>query len=170
MLKNKNIILPIIASLILLSGCGLYSFSGASIPDDAKGIYISKFTNETTLAPPNLANNLMESFISKCQNETNLTISTNQINDLNFYGKITKYQITPISIQNNETAAQNRLTIQVDINYINTINESENFKKTFTDYADFNSDQNLTDIEDTLNEIIIINLIDDIFNNAFMKW
>ena len=68
------------------------------------------------------------------------------------------------------TAAQNRLTISVEISYINQINESANFKQTFVDYADFDSNQNFSNIEETLNNIIIANLIDQVFNKAFMNW
>lgn len=170
MLKSKNLYLTTILSIIIFQSCGIYSFSGASIPEEAKSIYISSFKNESNLAPANISNNLMEILISKCQNETNLITSTSNESDLNFYGKITKYEIQPISIQNNEIAAQNRLTIQVEVQYINNLDAAENFKKNFTDYADFNSDQNITEIEDELNTLIITNLVDDIFNNAFMKW
>ena len=170
MLKNKNLYLITILCIVIFQSCGIYSFSGASIPEEAKSIYISSFKNESSLAPADITNNLMEILISKCQNETNLIISTSNISDLNFYGKITKYEIQPISIQNNETAAQNRLTIQLEVQYINNIDKDQSFKKNFTDYADFNSEQNLTEIEDELNIIIITNLVDDIFNNAFMKW
>ena len=76
----------------------------------------------------------------------------------------------PIAIQNNETAAQNRLTISVEINYINAINNSDNFKQNFIHYSDFNSDENFLEMEETLNNIIIENLVEDIFNKAFMNW
>ena len=170
MLKSKNLYLIAILLIIIFQSCGIYSFSGASIPEEAKSIYISSFKNESSLAPADITNNFMEILISKCQNETNLITSTSNVSDLNFYGKVTKYEIQPISIQNNETAAQNRITIQIEVEYINSLDETQNFKRNFTDYADFNSEQNLTEIEDELNIIIINNLIDDIFNNAFMKW
>ena len=63
------------------------------------------------------------------------------------YGKIKKYEIQPISIQNDETAAQNRLTISIEINYINNLDNSKNFQTTFSDYIDFNSDLIFSNIE-----------------------
>ena len=111
----------------------------------------------------------MRSLISKCQAETDLTI-TNNDSDLLFSGEITKYEIQPVSIQNNEIAAQNRLTISLKINYINNLDSSLSFEKNFTDYVDFNSNSILSEVEEELNITIVNNLIDDIFNSAFMNW
>ena len=75
-----------------------------------------------------------------------------------------------MSIQNNETAAQNRLTIMVEITYTNRMDESQNFKRSFSQYADFDSSGSLSELEDELSSIIITNFIDDIFNTALANW
>ena len=154
---------------MLINSCGVYSFSGASIPENAETIKIHYIKNNADLIQPNLSNLLTESLISKCQVETDLTI-TNNSSDLLFSGKITKYEIQPVSIQGNEIAAQNRLTISVKINYINNLDSSLSFEKTFTDYVDFDSNSILSEIEEELSTIIVNNLIEDIFNSAFMNW
>ena len=154
---------------MIISSCGIYSFSGASIPENAETIKIHYIKNNADLIQPNLSNLLTESLISKCQAETDLTI-TNNDSDLLFSGEITKYEIQPVSIQNNEIAAQNRLTISLKINYINNLDSSLSFEKNFTDYVDFNSNSILSEVEEELNITIVNNLIDDIFNSAFMNW
>jgi len=154
---------------LFVSGCGIYSFSGASIPDAAETISVSYIENEAELIQPNLSNNVTESLITKCLTETNLTPKEKDA-DIKFSGTIKKYTLEPISIQNNETAAQNRLTISLEITYINTLDGSQNFNKVFTHYADFNSNENFSEIEESLNNTIIINLIDDIFNDALVNW
>ena len=75
-----------------------------------------------------------------------------------------------MSIQNNETAAQNRLTIEVEITYSNQIDNSQNFNQIFNQYTDFESSQNFSAIEEELNNTIIENLIDDIFNKSLVNW
>ena len=155
--------------IMIVSGCSIYSFSGASIPEEANTVSIHYIENHADLIQPTLSSDLTESLIEKCQTETNL-IMTKKNGDLQFFGKIIKYELQPIAIQNNETAAQNRLTISVEINYINTINNSDNFNQNFIHYSDFNSDQNFLEIEETLNNIIIEDLVEDIFNKAFMNW
>ena len=155
--------------LAAITSCGIYSFSGASIPENAETICVTYITNRASLIEPNLSNLITEKLIDKCQTETNLNLIESNA-DIMFSGEIIDYKIQPISIQNNETAAQNRLTISVEIIYFNKMDETENFKQKFIDFADFDSGANFSDIEIELNEIIIKNLVEDIFNQAFSKW
>ncbi len=155
--------------ITLLSGCGIYSFSGASIPAETETCSINYIQNEADLIEPNLSNRLTEALIQKCQTETDLTI-VDAGSDINFSGKIIKYEVQPIAIQNNETAAQNRLTIGVEINFISNINKTDNFTEIFTQYADFNSNINFSEVEEMLNNLIIEEIVDDIFNKSFMNW
>ena len=152
-----------------MTSCGIYSFSGASIPENAKTISVIYIANRASLIEPNLSNLITAKLMDKCQTETNLNLIESN-GDIVFSGEITDYKIQPISIQNNETAAQNRLTISVEIIYSNMIDETENFKQKFSDFADFDSGENFSDIEIELNEIIIKNLVEDIFNQAFSRW
>tara|TARA_B100000700_G_C14874356_1_gene774921 strand:+ start:596 stop:1060 length:465 start_codon:yes stop_codon:yes gene_type:complete len=152
-----------------LIGCGVYSFSGTSIPEGAKTFCVHYIKNAATLVQPNLSNNLTEELKTKCLNETDLIWEDNNA-DISFSGTIKSYTIKPMSIQNNETAAQNRLTVMVEITCNNRIDESQSFKRSFTQYADFDSNKNLSELEDELNNIIIENLIDDIFNTALVNW
>jgi len=155
--------------IIIQSGCGIYSFSGTSLPKEVKTIFVNYITNSSSLIQPNLSNNFTESLKTKCLNETNLAwIEDNA--DIIFYGDIKQYKIEPISIQSNETAAQNRLTISIEISYTNKLDASSNFKKVFSNYEDFDSNQNLSDIEEDINKAIIENIIDDIFNASLVNW
>ena len=87
-----------------------------------------------------------------------------------FNGQITNYNINPIAIQANETASKNRLSITVKVNFINNIDKDNSFNKTFSRYVDYESSINFTSIEESLNEEIISQLIEDIFNEAFTNW
>ena len=152
-----------------MNSCSIYSFSGASIPENAQTISVNYITNQADLIQPSLSNNLTEALINKCLTETNLNLK-DQNGDIRFSGKIINYSIQPVSIQNNETAAKNRLNIKVEITYVNNLDGSENFNRTFMDYTDFNTSDVFSEVEEELNEIIIKNLVDDIFNAAFINW
>ena len=68
-------------------GCGIYSFSGISIPSEIKTIYIQYIDNAATLIEPNLSDNLTEKLKTKCLNESGLIWEeTNP--DISFSGKI----------------------------------------------------------------------------------
>jgi hypothetical protein len=162
----------IIYSVILtfIYGCSIYSFSGISISEDIKTVSINYVKNEAKLIQPNLSTLITEKLITKCQIETNLSASTDPGGDINFYGKIINYTISPVAINSTEQATQNRLTITVEIIFINKFDDKENFNKTFSQYIDFNSSDNFSDLEEDLCNVIVDDLIDDIFNFALMSW
>ena len=93
-----------------------------------------------------------------------------ELGDLNFSGEIVKYEVKPIAIQANEQAAQNRLTIAVKVKFENTKENNKNFEQRFFRYADYDSEQNLVEVEDILIEQITNELVEDIFNKAVVNW
>ena len=164
----KNII-SIFFCTNLFIGCGIYSFNGASISKETKSITVEYFKNSALTKQPTLSQVLTEKLKDYFTQQTNLIIS-NQNGDLFFKGDIIKYDVQPIAIQSNETAGQNRLTISVKVDFSNKQNEELNFNQTFSSYKDYESSQNLSDIEDILIAEITNELVEDIFNKAVVNW
>jgi len=163
-LKTYSVLLALI-----ISSCGVYTFSGSSISSEVKTVNINFFENKTSLSPSNLSNNFTEALKDKLSSETNLSpVSTD--GDLTYTGYISNYDIKPIAIQADETAAKNRLTISVKVTFTNKLQEEYNFDKTFSRYADYDSGEDLKSIEDRLNEEITEQLIDNIFNESISNW
>ena len=158
----------ILVSSFLVS-CGVYSFDGASIPSNAKSFYVSNFIIKTDNCPANTGNVSSEKLIDLLLNQTSLQFS-NKETELNFYGEIINYKINPISIQSNDIAAKNRLEITIKVKYINTLDNNQNFEHSFKRYRDFDSEQNLTEIEDDLIQSILEEITEDIYNKAFVNW
>ena len=154
---------------LFVSSCGIYSFTGASIPINAKTVSVSNFITSTTNSPARLNQTITEGLKDLFLSQTNLILTDGE-GDLNFSGEITKYQISPIAIQANETAEKNRLTIKIKVKYENNFDEKQNFETTFSRYSDFNSSDNLTEIENILIEKISSEIIEDVFNKAFVNW
>ena len=164
----KNII-SIFFCTNLFIGCGIYSFNGASISKETKSIPVEYFKHSALTKQPTLSQVLTEKLKDYFTQQTNLIIS-NQNGDLFFKGDIIKYDVQPIAIQSNETAGQNRLTISVKVDFSNKQNEELNFNQTFSRYKDYESSQNLSDIEDILIAEITNELVEDIFNKAVVNW
>lgn len=152
------------------SGCKVnYSMTGASISPDVKTIDIRYFKKTAALGPSNMSQSFTEKLKDKFLTGTSLTI-TNGVSDLTLEGTITQYNVSPQTIQSNEIAAQNRLTISVNVKFTNIKDEKQDFESTFTEYADFPSNTNITSIEDQLITEIYQQLVDDIFNKAVINW
>jgi len=163
-----KLILNILLSISLLS-CGIYSFTGASIPKEAKTISVDYFTNKAATVQPNLSQVFTERLKDMFLEQTNLSLSENE-GDLNFSGYISKYQIKPMAIKANETAGQNRLTIAVKVTYNNSLDSENNFEHTFSRYRDYDSSENISDMEGDLIKEISEELAEDVFNKAFVNW
>lgn len=163
-----KLILTILLSISLTS-CGIYSFTGASIPTEAKTISVDYFSNKAATVQPSLSQVFTERLKDMFLEQTNLSLSENE-SDLSFSGYISKYQIKPMAIKANETAGQNRLTIAVKVTYNNSLDSENNFEHTFSRYRDYDSVQNISDIENTLIEEITNELAEDVFNKAFVNW
>ena len=68
------------------------------------------------------------------------------------------------------TAAQNRLTMSVMLNYVNVLNEEDNIEKRFSFYYDFPGNLQVYDIKDAALQEIFERLTQDIFNETLAKW
>jgi len=163
-----KLILTILLSISFTS-CGIYSFTGASIPAEAKTISVNYFINKAATVQPSLSQVFTERLKDMFLEQTNLSISENE-GDLSFSGHISKYQIKPMAIKANETAGKNRLTIGIKVTYKNRLDSENNFENTFSRYRDYDSGQNISDIENTLIQEITNELAEDVFNKAFVNW
>lgn len=160
----------LLASLLLVpTGCGIYSFTGASISPEAETITIRYFPNKADLLNPKLSPTLTNALKDRFQSETNLSLINNG-GDLYFEGKIIEYGTSPVAIQGNEQAAMNRLTIKVKVKFVNKYNEKQNFETTFSRYEDYDSNQNFSTVENQLVDQIVEYLVDDIFNKSVVNW
>lgn len=155
--------------MLLFCGCGVYSFSGASISPDIKTINIGMFQNRASLVQPVMSQNFTDKLKEKFVSQTSLQL-VNTDADLRLEGSITDYRTNPVAIQGTETAALNRLSITVQVKFTNTKDPKMDFESPFTRYADYSSSRNLSDVELTLIDEINRQLVDDIFNRAVSNW
>ena len=89
--------------------------------------------------------------------------------DLAIEGEIVDYKISPTAITVDK-ASLNRLTITVNVRFINIYDDSKNFEQRFSQYEDYPSNQDLSSVQDELMESICEKLCDDIFNKAVVNW
>lgn len=150
------------------SGCGVYSFSGASI--EGKSIRMDVLENRARNVVPTLSASLTEKIRNRILSQTGLDPVTTGVADYEMSGYISAYELTVSGIQNTQQATQNRLTISVAIDFKNNVNEKGGFKQTFTRFADFPATQSLQAVETQLINQIGTELADDIFNKAFVNW
>ncbi len=157
-------------SLLAFNSCKVkYSLNGATIPIEAKTISVAFFANNTTLGTPSISQKFTEKLRDVVSTQTNLSLMK-QNGDLQFDGAIIDYNVAPVSIQSNDLAANNRLTITVNVKYTNKFDASKNFEQNFSRFADFKASTSISSQEDVLLTEINRQLTEDIFNRAFNNW
>ena len=158
----------VMALALICQGCGFYSFTGASIPAEAKTVSVDYFPNHAQLVNPMLSNNLTDALRDAMTNQTTLDVVETG-GDLSFEGEITDYRTTPVAITG-QIAAMNRLTVTVKVRFSNRFDESKDFEQSFSHYEDYPSDQDLNAVQEGLTSTIIEALVEDIFNKALVNW
>ena len=162
--------LIILGFLMFSHACGLYSFTGTNLDERVKTIQVDYFPNNAVLVEPSLSNTFTDSFRDLFLQQTNLGL-VNSGGDLIFEGEITGYKINPMTATAEQTAAQNRLTITVNIRFYNKFVPEDDFEKTFSHYYDYDGSQQLVGgiLDDAFNQIIE-RITQDIFNASVAKW
>ncbi len=169
-MKLLSRILPLLAAALLLSACGIYSFSGTSIQNDVETIAIDFFEYRAEKVNPTLSNELTEALRTRFRRMTRLE-QVEQNGDLEISGEITGYDVRPASVSAEEIATQNRLTVSVRVTFTNRKYPEDDFEgKTFSAYADYDSTNSLDAVESSLCAEIIDKLIEDIFNASVAQW
>ena len=157
-------------TFVMLPQCSVsYSFSGVTISPEVQTYSVQYFPNRAPIVQAQLSQLFTDALIDKIESNTSLVLD-NSGGDVGFSGEIRNYQTRPTAITGDETAARNRLTITVRVKYTNVVEPELDFDSSFSRYEDYDSSQNLSDVENNLIELIVEDLLDDIFNKAFVSW
>ncbi|PVW17201.1 LptE family protein [Marixanthomonas spongiae] len=156
---------------MLLQGCGVYSFTGADIDySRTKTFQVNLFQNNAPIVEPGIARDFTIQLQDLLLNQTSLDLVNNN-GDLVYEGEIVEYYIAPITATSQSTAAQNRLTVAVNVRFYNSNDEEKDFEQRFSFYYDYDGAAQLTGaaLDDALN-VIFERITQDIFNKSLANW
>lgn len=166
------ILLPLAAFLFFTSlvntGCNIYKFNEAVVPDSIKTIKINFIENKAPYVNPTLSPRLTDKLRQKITGQTKLSQTNNDNADWIISGNISSYGFSTSGISQQQVAS-NRLTVGVHI----TVNDQRANKTTDYDVSrsfEFAASQSIQQAESTLGDEIIRSLTDDIFNKIFSNW
>lgn len=163
---NTNILF---LTCILLNSCGIYSFTGADT-GDAKSFQVNFFQNNAAVIDPGLDIDFTNALQDLIQNQTNLSLFTSG-GDLVYEGEIVEYRISPTTATADSRAAQNRLTMAVQVRYYNTLDEEKDFEQRFSFFFDYDGSALLTGSQKgEAHAAIFERITQDIFNASLTNW
>jgi hypothetical protein len=147
-----------------------YSFSGSSIDyTKVSSISIKDFPNMSPLVYSPLSQKFTEALKDKYTRQTKLRV-LREGGDLDLEGEITNYALTPQAVKEDAYASQTRLTITVRVRYTNRTNPDEDFEQTFSAYQEFGNENTIDMVQDQLCELIISEIVDQIYNGTVANW
>lgn len=158
-------------TLCVAVSCSIsYSFNGSSINyDKVKTISLDKFPIRCAYVWAPMESMFYNSLGDEYANKTKLKV-VKKNGDLQLSGEITEYSQTNKSISSNGYSAQTQLKMTVNVRFVNATNRSENFERSFSATADYDSSQQLNAVQDELVQQMIDDIVDQIFNATVANW
>lgn len=171
---NRSSAFGVLLLVLTSQSCGIYSFTGASIPPGVTTFQVNFFENLAGNRPgstvePGLDNDFTNALQDLIMNQTNLNL-VSQDGQLIYEGEITEYSVTPMSATSQNTAAQNRLKMTVAFRFLNIKKEEDDYKKNYSFFYDFPAELQVYDVIDSAHKEIFDRITQDIFNDTLAKW
>lgn len=167
---------PYIFSIILtftLWGCGAYNFTGGDV-GTAQTFQVNYFQNYASQSPgstfdPGLDREFTLALQDLILNQTSLDLVGSN-GDLLYEGEIVEYRVSPMTATAEQRAAQNRLSISVNVRFFNNTKEDADFEKRFSFFYDYDANAQLSSVRDEAHQVIFERINQDIFNESLADW
>ncbi|MGB3590792.1 MAG: LPS assembly lipoprotein LptE [Nonlabens sp.] len=156
--------------LIMVSSCISYRLNSTSIPDNVKTFQVDFFGNQAAIVEPGIERTFTLRLQDLIQDQSSLSLVTNN-GDYIYQGNITRFYIAPMTATANDRAAQNRVTIEINLIFTNTKVEEESYDKLYSFFYDYDANTQLQGAAlDTALDVIYDQITQDIYNDTLNKW
>ncbi|PJB00350.1 MAG: hypothetical protein CO128_00890 [Ignavibacteriales bacterium CG_4_9_14_3_um_filter_30_11] len=154
---------------INFTACGIYSFSGASVPSHLKSISIPIAEDRSGSGEPGLRELVTEKLIQKFIDDNSLQVSEKGKANANLDCTVTGFSDVPNIVAAGENITSRRLTIIINVTYTDNVNKKIIFEKGFSNYGDYPPAGNLNDRKDAINTAIE-RITEDILLSVVSGW
>lgn len=170
-MKSIKSILLIIIFAFSFQSCGVYSLSGVSITNE-ETFEVRFFQNEAAIVEPGIDREFTEQLRDIIQNQSPLVLTNNNA-DVIYEGEIVEYYVAPQASTSENTAAQNRLTVTINVRFFNNTQEDGeyDFERRFSFFSDIpGTAQPVGSVLDTALDEIYERITQDVFNASLARW
>ncbi len=156
-------------TLIFIQGCGVYSFSGTNISPETKTFQVNFFQNQSPRVFPGIDQRFTNQLQDLILNQTNLNLTTSG-GDIVYEGEIVQDYVSPNTATSEITAAQNRLTIAINMRFYDSKDPSQDLEQRFSFFFDYPADRSENAVRDEALQVIFERITQDIFNATLARW
>ena len=149
-------------------GCGVYTFSGSTLPSHLKTVDIPLFTNQSL--QPGVAEDITAKLNSKVQ-EDNLLKPVSQNSDATITGKVLSYDNRPYtygskSVRNVDVSSYS-VKISVEVEFLDNKKDKTIYKGVITEEGIYDFEK---ETEEVGKERAVEKIIDKIMQNSVQSW
>ena len=154
-------------------GCGAYNFTGGDV-GTATSFQVNYFQNYASQSPgstfePGLDRDFTLALQDLILNQTSLDLRNSDA-DLIYEGEIVEFRISPMTATAQQRAAQNRLTMGVNVRFFNRSKEDVDFEQRFSFFYDYDANTQFSSVRDEALGAIFERITQDIFNASLADW
>jgi hypothetical protein len=162
----------ILALVAGMSGCGFYSFTGASIPPHLRTIAVPLFEDLSVSVADDLDERMTRLLIDRFVGQTRLQLETSAPDaDALLTGRIDRISVEPVAVAGGDIATQNRVTVTVSVRYMDQAEDREVLQRSFTGTANYDASAGIDrDVEIAAILRALQNVADDVFTAATSNW
>ena len=163
--------LALVAVVTTIASCSVsYSFNGSSINyDKVKSISLSKFPIRSSYVWAPMESMFYNSISDAYSKKTKLKVLKKN-GDMQLTGEITEYSQTNKSVARDGYSAQTQLKMTVNVRFVNTTKHEEDFERSFSATADYDSKLQLNAVQEELVQQMIDDIVDQIYNATVANW
>jgi len=153
--------------------CGAYNFTGGDV-GTASSFQVNYFQNYASQSPgstfePGLDRDFTLALQDLILNQTSLDLRNSDA-DLLYEGEIVEFRISPMTATAEQRAAQNRLTMGVNVRFSNRTKEDVDFEQRFSFFYDYDANTQFSSVRDEALTAIFERITQDIFNASLADW
>ena len=157
--------------LILLTSCTVsYKFNGASIDySKTKTIQIDNFPIRSTYVWAPMQSIFQNKLTDLYASQTKLQ-QVKRGGDLQLAGEITGFDQFNKAISSSGYSSQVQLKMTVNVRFVNNANHAEDFERPFSATAEYESSQQLVNVQEELVTEMVKDITEQIFNATVANW
>ena len=164
-MKNSLLIFILLAGLTSCWPSSVSLIDKGSMPEEWKTFSVRTLKNEA----PNIPLSLPAKLNERIKDGLQLNSTTGK-GEVQIEGAVTSYSIMPVAMQVGDNSAKNRLTIAAKFIIFITEPKEEKIEMTSSRFIDYDSNEDISSIENTLLEEINTQIVQDVVNKLLSNW
>ncbi|MBR1596765.1 MAG: LptE family protein [Phocaeicola sp.] len=171
-IKNLTKVVLFLGVTVLLISCSIsYSFNGSSIDyTKIKTISFENFPNRSSGFVWGPMESMFNTTLQDIYMQQTRLQQVQRGGDLHLRGEITNYDAINKGVGADGYSSMAELRMTVRVEFTNSVNHKEDFKRQFQASREYNSSQQLSAVQEELVTQIIKEIVDQIFNATVANW